>query len=88
VIPAHRVDGDLKYFVRLERHLFVPGADDGLSFVVSALDANAMRFFVGSALSALGGGIGLDDVVRAPLARALVGVSAFWIGHCIFLLLQ
>ena len=77
MIAAHRVDGDAHAARCL---FFVDGANLALA-VVAAVRAHAVR---GLRLAALRAGARrgrLQRVVRAALAAAGLGVSAFWIRH-------
>ena len=62
--------------------------DDFASAVLAAFGTDAMRRFLGSAIRAKGHRFDFQEVVRAALASAGLGMSAFWIRHNGTLILQ
>jgi hypothetical protein len=55
------------------------------ALIVAALPADAVGQLTLMAVRALGGADGCEEVVGAALGGTLLGVAAFWIGHCRFL---
>jgi hypothetical protein len=88
MIAAHRIDGDPARtrrvgsfsHVALEVLLLVDRSDL-TSFVVPAVRAHAVRRLGLVTLRARPDGSRLQRVMRAPLATARLGVTAFWIRH-------
>jgi len=62
--------------------------DDFASAVLAAFGTDAMRCFLGSAIGAKGQRFDFQEVVRAALAGAGLGMSAFWIRHNSALIFQ
>ena len=65
--------------------LFFRNLDHLAAFVTAAMRAGAVRELRFVAIGALGAAQGAQMVVRPARGGALLGVSAFWIRHLVFL---